>query len=192
MAIEQVAPSPITKFGRALGRIDDVSEEHGHQGAVGLDCRPFSGEELLNFIDNGIRVADPPQVILAWKLGELGARNMLSEITALADVERAITGPMEDKGRHPNDRQDRPTSISLFIRKSVMTALGLAPRRRYLAHHWRNCGSSATEGAQVSIAIGFAPFPAPPSQPLLEIRLEPSRPKDSREPRSPWRCCHIG
>src|SRR5215471_9574017 len=108
MAFEQVAPSLITKFRRALGRIDDVSEEHGHQGAVRLDCTPLSSEELLNFVGNGIRVADPPQMILAWKLGELCTRNMLSEVTALAGVERAITGPMEDKGRHPNDRQDRP------------------------------------------------------------------------------------
>src|ERR1700690_1794866 len=46
------------------------------------------------------------------------------------------------------------TSMLMFMRRMLMAAPGLALRRRYLAHHWQNWGSLATEGARSSTEYG--------------------------------------
>jgi hypothetical protein len=46
------------------------------------------------------------------------------------------------------------TSISAFIRVSATAADGLAPIRRYAAHHCRKSGSCAIVGARSSIPTG--------------------------------------
>jgi hypothetical protein len=47
------------------------------------------------------------------------------------------------------------TSISAFIVVSATAAPGLAPIRRYVAHHSRNSSSFAIDGARSSIPTGF-------------------------------------
>jgi len=44
--------------------------------------------------------------------------------------------------------------MSAFIRVNATAAPGLEPMRRYDAHHSRNAGSAALEGARTSIPTG--------------------------------------
>ena len=54
--VEQVAPSLVTDSRRDLGRTDYVGEQHGHYRAVRFDFRKRAGQELLDLVDEPIRV----------------------------------------------------------------------------------------------------------------------------------------
>jgi hypothetical protein len=69
------------------------------------------------------------------------------------------------------------TSISMFIRKTATTALGLALSRKYFAHHCRNRWSSAIDGAQYSSMYGPPQFCRQPSNQASVSRAPGLRPQ---------------
>ena len=62
--IEEVAPTAIAKLRGALGRVDDVGEQHRREESFVFDwCSTFSGHELLDEVNDGVGVAEPGDVI---------------------------------------------------------------------------------------------------------------------------------
>jgi hypothetical protein len=57
---------------------------------------------------------------------------MLSEVSALADVERAITGPMEDKRRHPCPLPHQERAVLASVERSPAAS---EPVWLYIARH---------------------------------------------------------
>src|SRR5215207_6814674 len=77
--------------------------------------------------------------------------------------------------------------MAMFILKMVITALGLALSRKYLAHQHRKCLSRAAEGAQVSgVDIpGAAPLGAAALEPGFEPSVGSAPPRVVGGPRQP-------
>ena len=75
--VEQLAPAPVAELGRALGRADDVGEEHGREHAIRLGPGPDAREELLDLVDDRVGIARPDEVLVAGELDELRARDLL-------------------------------------------------------------------------------------------------------------------
>ena len=65
VAVEHLAPLTVAELAGLLGRPHDVGEQHGCQHAVGLVHRPVAGDELLDLVVAGIRIAFPSGVVLA-------------------------------------------------------------------------------------------------------------------------------
>lgn len=105
MGLEQAPPASIAQLGRPLGRCDDVGEEDGGQDSVGLMGMPGAGQELLDFIQEIVRVADIDKMIFPRQLDKAGTRDLCGHEAAAVDGDQPIIAPMQDQGRHRDGRQ---------------------------------------------------------------------------------------
>ena len=89
--IEQGAPPPVANGDSPLGRRHDVGEQDGREHAVWLRTAPHAREELLDFIQQSVRI---PRVgnVISRQFDEFCSRNLGTDIAALLDVDRAIAG----------------------------------------------------------------------------------------------------
>ena len=73
---EELSPSGVPDLGRAVGRADDVGEEHGREHAVMSRSRAGSRDEVLDLAQQGILVARPQQAAAARQLDVRCARDV--------------------------------------------------------------------------------------------------------------------
>ena len=106
---EELAPSGVSDLGRAVGRADDIGEEHGREHAVVPRSRPGSRDEVLDLAQQRILVARPQQAASARQLDVRCAGDVLSQVAAVPGVDRRIR-PSDDERRDPDGRQD-PTDV---------------------------------------------------------------------------------
>lgn len=97
--IEMAAPPMVTELGQVFGRTDDVSEQHGGQDPVWLAHRPYSGDELLNLIEEWI-VPTGEIVSVTLQLHIACAGNVLCEVSALSCASPEGVLAVQDKGRN--------------------------------------------------------------------------------------------
>ena len=114
VSLEEVAPAAIPEGGGLLRGADDVGEEDGGEHPVGLGAVPDAGQELLDLVEDRVRVVRPGQVIDAGQLDEPGSRDLLGHVAAAADRERPIAGAVEDERRHA-DRWQHVADVDLGV-----------------------------------------------------------------------------
>jgi hypothetical protein len=76
MAIETCFPCFVADAGHALRGAHNVGKQHRCEHTVDVTRRPYAGQKLLNFVDDGILVARPWHVVVALQLHEASARNL--------------------------------------------------------------------------------------------------------------------
>src|SRR5262245_54024320 len=103
---EELAPPPVAQRRRLLGGTDDVGEEHRGEYAVRLGDVSDAGQEFLDLIQDGLRVATPRQVVDARELHVPGTVDVLGEVATEADIDSSVATAVQHEGRHPNRRQD--------------------------------------------------------------------------------------
>jgi hypothetical protein len=109
MSLQQFMPRFVAQFTRPRGRTDDIGEHEGRQHAARFGCAAClgPGDEVHDHIRDlqGI-VSDPVNVVRTIQLYELGARNMGGEEPAGLNTDGRILGPVQNKRRNENGRQD--------------------------------------------------------------------------------------
>jgi hypothetical protein len=105
------------------------------------------GQELLDLVDDLVRVPGGDPVVRAGELDELRARDPRCEIAALCHIHVVVAPAVEDERRDADRRQHLPTSMYEFIRRRAAAAPGLAERRRYCSRFRVNCSSPTRLGA---------------------------------------------
>src|SRR5215207_4042445 len=103
-------PAPVAEGGGALGRANDVSEEHRRESPVGLPARSFPGEELLDLVHDTIDVAHERIMLVARKLDEASAGNVLAEVAATLDRRGHVAAAVQDERRR-GDRGERGAHV---------------------------------------------------------------------------------
>src|SRR5262245_54133744 len=83
--VEQLPPGPVTGQRGASGRVDDVAEENRREYAVRARCDARAGEEFLDLTQHRVGATDERQMIRSVQLDQLGLRNVLREVTPVAD-----------------------------------------------------------------------------------------------------------
>ena len=63
MLRDEFPPAAVTKLGRMLGGADDVREQHRDKHTIRFRPVTNAGEELLDLVENGIRIASPRCVV---------------------------------------------------------------------------------------------------------------------------------
>jgi len=91
-----------------LRRSDNVCEHHGRQNAVGLGPLANARDELLDLVDNGVRVADPGEMVDAGKLHVLRPRDSFGDVSRALDPSDSIPLPVR-RAAHPAADSRRPT-----------------------------------------------------------------------------------
>ena len=81
VCIEEIPPGPVTQLRCPLRGADDVGEEDRGKDAVRVGTVACAGEELLDLVDVGVAVAREDHVVVARKLDEPGAGDVLGEIS---------------------------------------------------------------------------------------------------------------
>jgi hypothetical protein len=106
VARKQLRPAVVAHLADALGRSDDVGEEHRCEHTVALRRGPDPGHELLYLVQDRVPVLRQPGVVGARERDEARARDVRSDVAALLDVRIAIRGPMHHDRRHADRRED--------------------------------------------------------------------------------------
>jgi hypothetical protein len=81
-----------------LSRSTPIGEEDGGEHAVRRDGCGHSGEELLDFVEDLIRVV-PRNVILSAELAEAGSGNPVGDVAPFVCTRIAVSRAMEDERR---------------------------------------------------------------------------------------------
>ena len=115
---EQVPPGSIADRARVLRRADDVGEHDGGEHAIVVGGRTNPGHELLNLVEDRIRIAEVRQMIDTIELHELCAGNVISQVPCVAGITEEVAPPLQDQRRHLHRRQDR-ANIDLGVHPEV-------------------------------------------------------------------------
>ena len=108
MRFEKIAPASVTELCCPRRRPDDVREEHGRENAIGLPQRADAREELLDLLQDLVRVSDERKVVLARKLDEPRSTDPLREIARALDGKRPVLGAMHDESGYGDRLEHRP------------------------------------------------------------------------------------
>ena len=123
MPVEQLAPTAVAEFGHLLGRTDDVGEEDGRQHAIGLGRLPLAGlevgEEPLDLCEERFRVALPRGEVVAGKLDEPRAANVLGEVASAPNVEPDQLRAVQNERRYP-DRAEDAADVDVEVHTHVI------------------------------------------------------------------------
>lgn len=103
---EEITPPPVAQRGGPFGGTNQVCEQHGGQDAVRLDGVTRTGEELLDLVQDRGGITQERRMIIAGQLDVPGPRNVLGQVTGIANVDRLVALAMEDKGGHTDRRRD--------------------------------------------------------------------------------------
>src|SRR5438093_11738746 len=98
MALEQIAPASVTELAGALGRADDVGEEHGGEHALRLGRLTHAREELPDLVEDVVAVV-PGNVVCTRKLDVLRFLEVASEPPRVLDMADLVLGAMDDQCR---------------------------------------------------------------------------------------------
>src|SRR5581483_7051623 len=112
VALEELAPATVTLSRRVLGGADDVGEEHRGEHAVGPGRPPGSGEELLDLVQERIRISEEDDVVVSGELDEHGVRHGLAEPAAHADRNDRVAHTVQEE-RRGLDRRRNGTYVVL-------------------------------------------------------------------------------
>jgi hypothetical protein len=100
MASHEIAPVAVAHGSLSFRRADDVREKDGGEDKAGLRSVPDSGQELLNFLHEGIRLFAPGGMVSPWDLHESGIRDPVSHVMRAAGIDERIIRPVKDQGWH--------------------------------------------------------------------------------------------
>ena len=179
----------VAERGRALGRADDVGEQHRRQDAVGLRRRAHPGQELLDLVGERGRIARHEQVVVARELDEPRARDPLGDVAALLDVDVAVADAVQDQRRHAIDRQDvANVDLGCSCAEGRARRRGLAPSRSIARSHRSNRESSRCS-ARRSSRVDLAPHRSPRSRARRPRALRRRRPRVVVGSAVAWRSC---
>ena len=181
--------TPVAELGGALGRADDVGEQHGGEDALGLRRRlAHAGEELLDLVAAPVGVAAPGQWSSPGSSTKLGPRDVGGEIAARLDA-RPVAAAVEHERRHADGGRTCRTSISGSCGTSVEAAPGLrraqarrhrkrvvlassasarAPWRRVLVDRRRHRSTRRSSGALVLAAATGSRAPTSPREAAVQ------------------------
>jgi hypothetical protein len=84
---DQGAPSCIPELNGPTRGLHHVREEHGCHHARRLCAVAGTGEEFLDLVKDCIGVADPREMVAAWKRDESRVRYSLSQVPRSADTD---------------------------------------------------------------------------------------------------------
>jgi hypothetical protein len=132
-------PAPVAEGDGALGGADDVSEEHRRERPVGLAARSVPGEELLNLVDDAVDVAHKRIMLVARKLDEARAGNVLGEVAATVDRRGHVAAAVQDECRR-GDRRERGAHVYPRVPPDQ------------LSRHTRRCGE-ALEAREPTVEV---------------------------------------
>jgi len=104
--VEQRPPLTVTEFRSLLRGIHDVGEHDGREHAIGLDLGPRASQELLDLVYKSVYIANPRDVIGAWKLYVLRSRNRPTEKASSFNIDPLIAIAVKHEGRNSDRRQD--------------------------------------------------------------------------------------
>src|SRR5690606_15036172 len=93
--IEQQAPVASAERRDPARRFDDVREHDGGEYAVAFGRRDRSGQEALDRVDRGVRVAGPGDMVAARQLDIGRAGDMLREIPSRLDIDARVAAAMD-------------------------------------------------------------------------------------------------
>ncbi len=176
MALDEVAVGAVAEAGGGGGGVDDVGEEDGGEGAVGLVGAAAADEELLDLVEEGVLVADPGEVVGAVEEDEAGAGDGVGEVTALGLADDEVVAAVEDEGRRRDGGEDGP-DIDFTVEVDEVHGAG---RARALAQEARPPGpEGGLPGGAGRPDLG-PDRAAPPladhlAQPVEAPRLDPGR-----------------
>ena len=101
---EEVAPATVAEGARALGRADEIGEQHGREDALRhLRCR-LAGEEALDLVGD-VRGKEDREVVGSRDAHRAGAGNAAGELDGLLLFVEAAAVPVEDERRRPDRRK---------------------------------------------------------------------------------------
>jgi hypothetical protein len=107
--VEHRAPSLVARGRGVLCRRDDVGEQHGAQGAMGLRRRGMAaGEKLLDSGQDPVGIGEPVGVVHAVDLQVSRARNVIGEVPSALHRNAWVLAGMDDEAWRGDRRQDRP------------------------------------------------------------------------------------
>src|SRR5438445_7527075 len=95
-------PRSVAELCRALGRADDVGEEHRRQDTVRLRPMPHAGEELLDLVEDLVGV-DPGQMVVPRQLDEARTRDVLGDVAALSRSKLKLKGAPSGRSARVNE-----------------------------------------------------------------------------------------
>ena len=107
VAGDQVVPAPVAEPRRVLGRADDVGEHDRRQDPVRIADAARAGDELLDLVEQRVRVADEVDVVVAGQLDVARARYVLGQVAGVGDVDQAVAAAVHDQRRDPDRRKHR-------------------------------------------------------------------------------------
>ncbi len=99
---QQVPPGPVAHLGCALGRADDVGEQHGREDTILLRRLVPAGEELLDRVQNKVGFADVKQMLVAGHLHELRPRDALGHVATVVSANVLVVLAVQHQRRHAN------------------------------------------------------------------------------------------
>jgi hypothetical protein len=102
MVFQQLPPLAIPDLRRYPGGVDQVCEKHGGQYPVCLRSGAHPGQELFNFGDDGMPVAQEWDVVPPAELNESGIADAAGHRSTLLDVVDLVARPGQDQGRSLN------------------------------------------------------------------------------------------
>ena len=163
VALQQVAPAPVTQLRRQLGRADDVGEEDRGQDAVGLLGLARAGDELPDLGQGAIGL-EPGQVVPAWHLDVSRTRECSASQRAFSTWQtRSPVAWMIRVGTWIDGTTSR-TSMSKAIRANASQPAGVAEFRWTFCHHASMAGS---RDRSRSTGRASAAIPWPPGSGIL-------------------------
>src|SRR5204862_1968550 len=128
---------------------------------VGLDVVPVSRDELLDLVEVGVRIAEPRQMVEARKLHELGAGDVLGEISTVLDGDGEVTRAVDDDGGDVDRRKQR-ADVELLVER----------------HHRPQSSvvnGETLEASHPAYELGVADFARREDRDRYRLRLAPGR-----------------
>src|SRR5262245_60042022 len=109
IAVQELAPAPITDRHRPLGGAHNVREQHGDELAIRLGAGSGTRDELLDLPDQHVQgrlIESLEKMVVAGQLDPPGTSNVLAQIASGFDWDGLVTNAVKDQRRGLNRRQD--------------------------------------------------------------------------------------
>ena len=117
---EELSPSGVSDLSRAVGRADDVGEEH----AIVSRSRAGSRDEVLDLAQEGVLVARPQQAAAARQLDVRCAGDPFGQVASVRGLDPRIRPSADDERQDPDGRQDPRMSVALIMSTIVAAVPG--------------------------------------------------------------------
>jgi hypothetical protein len=98
----------VTHAGRLFGRSDHVGEQDRGGDDIAFGCLTAPREELLDLVEEGVRLSNEEHGVVPRKLNEFGAGNLVGQVATDTDRDGAVPGSMQDQRGDGDRRKQRP------------------------------------------------------------------------------------